>query len=187
MIFLVKDKITQVISTHTFSFMQSTLFQNWKRQAIFGTARSYMFVVSVLQDFNREKELKFKNVNYAFLTRFETAHFEKVNKANGLSIYLRAIRATYNKAILAGIVEREYYPFECYKIKSVPTEKRALDWELLKRIIELKLTPYNPLFNARNYFMASYMMFGMNFTDMAYLTNADIKDGRILYRRKKDE
>ena len=40
-------------------------------------------------------------------------------------------------------------------------------------------------FNARNYFVASYMMYGMNFTDMAYLQPSDIKDGRIQYRRKK--
>jgi integrase len=40
-------------------------------------------------------------------------------------------------------------------------------------------------FNARNYFVASYMMYGMNFTDMAYLKKSDIQDGRIIYRRKK--
>src|SRR5690606_38876071 len=40
-------------------------------------------------------------------------------------------------------------------------------------------------FNTRNYFVASYMMYGMNFTDMAFLRKSDIIDNRIRYRRKK--
>jgi integrase/recombinase XerD len=60
-----------------------------------------------------------------------------------------------------------------------------LDWNLLKKIIKVKLATNHPCFNARNYFVASYMMYGMNFTDMAFLQKTDIKNGRILYRRKK--
>jgi integrase/recombinase XerD len=41
------------------------------------------------------------------------------------------------------------------------------------------------VFNARNYFVASYMLYGMNFTDMAHLKKENIVNGRIQYRRKK--
>lgn len=150
-----------------------------------GTARSYKGVVDVLRTFNGGKELELKEITYKFLQRFETYHLAKGNTYNGLSVYIRAIRAIYNKAVKAGLVEKEHYPFTDYKIKSVPTEKRALDWPLLKSIIDLKLEPSHPCFHARNYFLASYMLYGMNFTDMAYLKRSDIQDGRILYRRKK--
>jgi len=93
--------------------------------------------------------------------------------------------AIYNKAIKSGFVEKEQYPFENYKIKSVPTEKRALEWDFIKKIIELDLPFADKCFNARNYFLASYMMYGMNFTDMAYLQKKDIVNGRIVYRRRK--
>lgn len=156
-----------------------------KKANRFGTSRSYKGVVSVLKDFYPGKELQFQDINYKFLARFETNHASKGNTQNGLSVYLRAIRALYNKAIKSGIVEKEHYPFEDYKIKSVPTEKRALEWELLKRIIDAEINPDDKCFNARNYFISSYMMYGMNFTDMAYLKINDIKDGRIQYRRRK--
>ena len=156
-----------------------------KKAHRFGTARSYKGVVSVLKEFCPGKELQFLDINYKFLTQFETNHASKGNTPNGLSVYLRAIRAIYNKAIKSGIIDKEHYPFEDYKIKSVPTEKRALEWSLLKKIINKKIKLDHDCFNARNYFVASYMMYGMNFTDMAFLKMTDIKDGRIQYRRRK--
>jgi len=149
-----------------------------------GTARSYKEVLSVLKGFNR-REVAFHDLTYSFLNKFETYHKSKGNSANGFAVYMRTIRAIYNKAIKDGLAQKENYPFADYKIKTTPTEKRALEMDLLKKIIELNLEPGNPLFNARNYFLASYMMYGMNFTDMAHLKKSDINNGRINYRRKK--
>jgi integrase len=43
----------------------------------------------------------------------------------------------------------------------------------------------SPLYNARNYFMASFYMRGISFTDLAHLRVSDIVDGRIFYDRLK--
>ncbi|MCF0072443.1 site-specific integrase [Dyadobacter sp. CY261] len=150
-----------------------------------GTARSYKGLVSVLKDYRQGKDLLFREITYDFLSRFEIHHKSKGNGLNGLSVYMRAIRAIFNKAIKFGIAEKDQYPFDEYKIKSSPTEKRALDGDLLKRIISLDLPTDHPCFNTRNYFVASYMMYGMNFADMAYLGKEDIGNGRVRYRRKK--
>lgn len=175
-----KDEIS---SFYNFANEQIAELQRANR---FGTARSYKGVVSVLKDFCPEKkELQFQDITYKFLSRFETTHMSKGNTTNGLSVYMRAIRALYNKAIKSGIVEKELYPFDDYKIKSMPTEKRALEWTLLKKIIEKEINQDHECFNARNYFVCSYMMYGMNFTDLAYLRITDIKDGRVQYRRRK--
>lgn len=180
-----KDKIETPVETHSFYSYTRQLIEDLKKANRFGTARSYKGVINVLKDFAGNKELTFQNINYQFLTKFETNHISKGNSWNGLSVYIRAIRAIYNKAIKSGIVEKEFYPFNDYKIKSAPTEKRALDWGFIKKIIELDLAPDHACFNARNYFLASYMMYGMNFADMAYLRPSDIKNGRIQYRRRK--
>lgn len=150
-----------------------------------GTAQSYEGVINVLKTFAHGRELRFTDITYSFLTRFETHHKNKGNGVNGLAVYMRTIRAIYNKAIKEGIVERNLYPFYDYKIKTVPTEKRALEITYLKKIVKLQLSQDHLLFHARNYFLASFMMYGMNFTDMAFLEKTDIKNGRIAYRRKK--
>ncbi|MBK8875504.1 MAG: hypothetical protein IPN13_16945 [Bacteroidetes bacterium] len=82
---------------------------------------------------------------------------------------MRTIRAIIRKAIKSGLLDNEYYPFNSYKIKSVPTEKRALDLNYLERIFKLEIPSDSPIFHARNYFIASYMMNGINFKDMALL------------------
>jgi integrase/recombinase XerD len=150
-----------------------------------GTARSYRGVLSVLKEFHNDREVLFSDITYSFLMKFETAHLQKGNAYNGLAVYMRTLRAIYNKGIKAGVVDKEFYPFSQYKIRTEPTEKRALEWEFLKKIIEMQLEPTHILFHTRNYFVASYMMYGMNYTDMAFLQKEAITSGRIHYRRKK--
>lgn len=150
-----------------------------------GTARSYKGVLSVLKEFHGGRDVLFSDITYSFLIKLETSHLKKGNTYNGLAVYMRTLRAIYNKGIKAGVIDKEFYPFAQYKIRTEPTEKRALAWEFLKKIIEAKLEPSDPLFHTRNYFVASYMMYGMNYTDMAFLEKEAIASGRIHYRRKK--
>lgn len=180
-----RDKIDKPNQAGSFFSFAEQLVEELIRANRIGTARSYKGLISVVKTFNKNKDLSFTRLTYDFLRKFETYHYGNGNGANGLAVYMRTIRAVYNKAIKAGIVEKEYYPFDDYKVKTVPTEKRALEWEFIKKIIELDIKPTDTCFHARNYFLASYMMYGMNYTDMAFLKREDIQNGRIVYRRKK--
>ncbi|MBE7169508.1 MAG: site-specific integrase [Williamsia sp.] len=180
-----RDRIDRKDFTNSFFSYAEKQIEDLIKASRIGTARCYKGVVAILKTHTRGHDLKFQDISYAFLMTLETSHHSKGNGANGLSVYMRTIRAIFNKAIKEGLVDKELYPFANYKIKSAPTEKRALEWSLLKSIIDLKLDPAHACFHARNYFLASYLMYGMNFTDMAYLRLTDIKDGRISYRRKK--
>ena len=131
------------------------------------------------------RDLKFNELNYDFIKRFERQHLAKGNSWNGLSTYLRGIRALYNKGIKAGLIEKEAYPFTYYSIRQMPTEKRALSAEDLRKILELELPQDQVLYRYRNYFVCSFFLYGMNFTDMAFLKVENIIDGRIRFRRKK--
>ncbi|OJV55757.1 MAG: transposase [Bacteroidetes bacterium 43-16] len=181
----VKQKIANKSDANSFYVFGDNLVEELKKAKRIGTAESTRGVLNVLRTFTKGKDLKFQDITYRFLTSFETDHYSKGNTPNGLAVYMRTIRSMYNKAIKAGFAEKDKYPFEQYKIKTVPTEKRALEWDILKRIILLDLEQGHRLFHARNYFVASYMMYGMNYTDMAYLEKEHITDGRIKYRRRK--
>lgn len=180
-----RDKIDSQDKPKSFFAFADTLIKELASSNRIGTSRSYSEVVNVFRKYCAGRDLSFLDISYNFLTKFEAHHLGKGNSYNGLAVYMRTIRSIYNKAIKAGYVEKEYYPFDEYKVRTTPTEKRALDWPLLKKIIELKLKPKDPCFHARNYFVASYMMYGMNYTDMAFLRKDDILDGRVQYRRRK--
>jgi integrase/recombinase XerD len=180
-----KDRITQKDARDSFFQFANQCVDDLIKAHRIGTARSYRGLVNVLKDYRKGKDLLFKEITYDFLSKLEIHHKSKGNGINGLSVYIRAIRAIYNKAINSGLVDKDLYPFADYKIKSAPTEKRALDAEFLKKIIEQDLSVDHPCFNTRNYFLASYMLYGMNFTDMAYLEKSSIENGRVKYRRRK--
>ncbi len=150
-----------------------------------GTRNSYLDGASVVEKFHGSRKLDFQDLTYEFLKKLEANHYSKNNKVNGLAVYMRTIRAIYNSAINADVVDAKYYPFKKYKIKTAPTAKIALQWPQLEKIIALKLDPDNPLFDTRNYFVAAYMMYGMSFMDLAFFAKSSIVDGRINYRRTK--
>ena len=51
--------------------------------------------------------------------------------------------------------------------------------------MNLKLSPESCLYKYRNYFLISYMLYGISFVDLAFLKVANIVDGRIKFQRKK--
>jgi site-specific recombinase XerD len=106
---------------------------------------------------------------------------------NGVSLYLRTIRAIYNKAIKEKLISREAYPFgrDGFQIQNSPTQKRAISNDNIHLIRNLTVTPNTQIWHAKNYFMFSFFARGMNWVDMAHLKIKDIADGRINYIRRK--
>ncbi len=201
----IKNRIVQQEVSGSFFNYSDELIDDLRKAERFGTARWYEGTTNVLKDFingtdkhanngkakNNKKEeykgkdLKFRDITYNFLMKFETQHYADGNAVNGLSMYMRAIRAIYNKAIKAGIAEDEANPFKSYSISTEPTRKLALDWHWLNKIVTHEIDPGELYFDARNYFVAAYMMYGMSFADMAFLKKDDIISERIHYRRQK--
>lgn len=202
----IKQRIDPEFSNRYFYVYADILVADLLKTERVGTARSYQLVLNVLKTFNKGRpfkknkggnpkttkfkepkhaDLKFVEINYNFLQQFENYHLSGGNELNGLAVYMRTIRAIFNKAIKAKEVDKELYPFGEYKIKTKPTRKRALDNNYIAKIIDLNFPQDHPGFKARNFFVASYMMCGMNFADMAYLKKSDLINGRIHYRRQK--
>lgn len=180
-----KYTLTKQIQKISFFDFTQQLINEMEEANRFGNAKAYRCALGALKNFNKKESLRFEEMTYTYLKRFETAHLKKGNSLNGLSMYMRTFRAIYNKAIHQGIVPADSYPFRKYKIKSEPTAKRAISKEKIKRILDLKLDVDSPLFNARNYFLCSYLMNGISFIDIAFLKVENIIDGRIQYRRQK--
>lgn len=180
-----KSRIVKTVSNDSFYEYSLRLVKELNDAKHFGNANTYYAITKVLKKFHDRNDLKFNDVNYDFLKRFESWHFSRGNSVNGLSAYMRTIRAIYNKAIKSGIISKDAYPFTNYKIKTAPTEKRAIDINSLKSILLLKLDEKDNLFHYRNYFLTSYMLYGISFIDMAFLKLENIIDNRIKFQRRK--
>ncbi len=150
-----------------------------------GNALVYQTASNRLIGFAKERKLKFKEIDYTFLESFQHHLISKGVKQNSVSNYLRTIRAIYNRAIKAKIIDRSFYPFTEVPIKSERTAKRAILANDLGRIYNLDIKENSREWQARNYFFLSFSLIGVSFTDLAYLTPSNIVKGRIVYRRRK--
>jgi len=180
-----KEKIVKPNSYDSFLNYGFELVDKMKISKRYGSARAYFFLLKLLKKYNQNNDLKFNEVNYEFLKKFELNHFSKGNSLNGLAAYMRTIRAIFNKAIKEELIDQEAYPFKNYKIRTKPTEKRALDIFYIKKIVNLKIGSEHKLFHYRNYFICSYMLYGMSFIDLSFLKMENIINGRIKFQRKK--
>lgn len=120
------------------------------------------------------------NINVAWLNSFDKWLTTYCPKKNARNIHLRNIRAVMNFAI-----DMEYtnnYPFRRYTIRPEETIHRALTREQLRTIAT---TDYgDEVINYhRDMFMLSFLLIGINYEDMAHLT--EIVRGRVNYHRAK--
>lgn len=180
-----KSKIVKITSYESFFVYGKMLVDEMKAADRFGNANTYYAVIKVLEKFTNGNDLKFNEINYDFLNKFERWHYSRGNSVNSLSTYMRTIKAIINVAIRSDVLSKDAYPFTNYKIRTAPTEKRALDINSLKSIMLLDLEESDNLFHYRNYFLASYMLYGISYMDLAFLTTENIIDNRIKFQRKK--
>lgn len=177
-----------------------------------GNRKVYTVVRNSISEYlgnkNRRKDLCFHEVDIPFLNRY-TAYMEgKGASTSTINLYLRTLRALFNRAIDEGVTEKDYYPFDRYsitrKFKS-KTRKIAISVDEINNIKELaipevyenkaknisrkhngkkKLTSED-LEQARQIFLFSYYAAGMNFKDIALLKWKDIKEDHLRYIRAK--
>lgn len=150
-----------------------------------GNAITYRTATNKLMGFSKSKELRFEQIDYKLLDAFTNSMLAQGMTKNAIASYMREIRAIYNKAIKAEIVDQKYYPFNKYKIRTTKTISRALTSEEMQKISSLELPGNSPIWHARNYFLLSFYLIGINFTDMFLLKPENIVDSRIVFSRSK--
>lgn len=128
--------------------------------------------------------LAFVSVTPDYLERFAMWQRRQKKSANTTGIHLRNIRMVYNRAIDQGKADLSQYPFRRFKIKQAPTRDRDLEVEDIKKIrdADLKLKAQK---RARDLFMLSFYLCGVNFKDMLYAQKDDITRGRLEILRVK--
>jgi integrase len=83
------------------------------------------------------------------------------------------------------VVDRSFYPFHDVSIKSEKTAKRAILKDDIAKLLLVHVEKNSACWMSLNYFMLSFYLRGISFTDLAYLKPSNIIDGRIEYKRRK--
>lgn len=185
------EKLKEVLSgkpkndtANTFHVFSNKIIEQMMEANRIGNAIVYQTAANRIISFCG-KDIPFEELNYQLLDQFNHHLITAGIKQNSISNYLRSIRAIYNKAIKMKVVDRSFYPFSDFSIKTEKTAKRAI---LKNDILKLNQAPLelNPTAHkSLKYFMLSFYLRGISFTDMAYLTPNNIIDERVVYKRRK--
>lgn len=138
----------------------------------------------------KNDEIKYNSIKTRHLRDFEKYTIDELNfSVTTLSIYLRCLRAIYNKAISEGIITSEISPFndkkDPYKIPMNRNVKKALKPEEIVKLAEFDDFRGSPKLKARDFWLLSFYCYGMNICDILQLKNENIQGSELYFYRKK--
>jgi len=158
-----------------------TLSKEYEKTGKTGNSIIYNTAVEMLLRYTNKRGILFEDVTFSFLTSFQNDLLQREVGVNTIAVYLRTIRAIFNKAINEELTEN--YPFKKFKIKQQPTPSRTLTIQEFKQIIDYKCSgdrEYN-----RDLFLLSFCLIGINFSDLFLLKKENIVNGRVTFSRGK--
>ena len=169
------------------------LIQEYTKRGQLGTASTYDSSRKSITKFVERKakqhfdKLTLYDITPGWLNDYEFYMTKiKGRSLTTVGMYLRDLRAIFNKAIDEKEIEKDYYPFgkRKYQIPAAKNVKKALSKEQLKALYHSQPeTPEQE--KAKDFWFFSYACNGMNVKDIALLRNGDIQDGRIEFYRAK--
>ena len=139
-----------------------------------------------LKEFCRSLDFYFSEMDVAWLKRYELFLREQRLAENTIGIRFRTLRAIYNVAMEEDAVSPDCYPFKKFKVARLhqDTIKRALIKADIERVLQFQSSNRYMRFPI-DIFAFTYYCGGINFTDIANLTQANIVEDKLIYKRQK--
>ena len=175
-----------------------------------GSAANHRSVRNHLIDFFNRETVSINEIHFNMLVQFERylkseRTITRINQLGkfvttvsqpvsdtSLYNYMRDLRTLFNEALNhynnedLGIILIKHYPFKKYKVGSAPlTENRNNNLEEVIRIRDCKVLPNTRAELARDLYMLSFYLCGMNAVDLFKISTDDIRNGRVDYNRSK--
>ena len=144
----------------------------------------YTTCLNRLKRYLKGDDLPLEELDGTFLMGFEQWLKDDGLCRNTTSFYMRNLRAIYNHAVEDRLVE-DAAPFRHVYTGIDQTTKRALPQDKLRELKGMDLADCPHMEFARDMFLFSFYTRGMSFIDMARLTQKNLRDGVLTYRRQK--
>ena len=182
------DKVSNPVRLVTVEELFKQYMHRLEEEKRIGYRLSIQQTYNSLIKFSRHLDFPFSEMDCNWLRRYETWLRKQGKSENTIGIRFRNIRTIFNLALDMELVRQEDYPFKKLKVSKLhqETAKRALSKDEIQAVISYSVEGkdfYTRL--AVALFTFSYFMGGINFVDMAYLTEKNITEGRLIYHRKK--
>ena len=178
------------VTPHVTHFYES-IFDQLTKEGKCGNRQVYQYSLNSLRNFRKNFDsLYFEDIDLEFLKKYEQWLKGRGIKETTISQLFRTLRSAYNKAIYEGIVKKDNYPFDMFRVGkfNVKTKKRAIDKSEMMKFAQMENAPVerDPKQElALDIFVFSYLSGGISFVDIANLKEENIEGDMLVYHRQK--
>ena len=183
-----------------------------KKERRGGSAKNQSVIRNSLVDYFKRPSVSIKEINSNMLMTYERylrserimTRYNQDNKPvvttekglsdSGLHNHMRDLRTLFNAAREMynnedlGIYRIKHYPFKKYKVGSPPlTKKRNNTLEQVLTIRDCVTTPGSRAELAKELYMLSFYLCGINAVALYLITERDVRNGRLDYNRSKTQ
>jgi site-specific recombinase XerD len=161
-----------------------------RRERVSKSRKSELSFTDAINRFKKNKNLKFRDIDQAFIERYKTFCSAYLNqKTRTISNQLIFIRTLFNVAIKDGVVAQKFYPFagEKEKIRISSGNKIGLTIKEVEKIESLQFEPQTSIWHTHNVWLIAFYFAGIRISDIVKLRWTDFKDNRLYYVMNKNE
>lgn len=177
----IREDVLQEYTSPTHSFTDA-MREYIDNSRAYKTKFAYEYANTKLEAFFGQKRINFEDLTYAKICAFDRWMEQQGLKMNTRGIVFRNIRTVFNRAIKDDVIPPTLYPFRKFSIKSARKEKDILPLDVLRRLRDMPLVGRQK--KARDYFMLSFYLCGINPIDLYNLPLPD-KNGNVSFIRQK--
>lgn len=156
-----------------------------KSEKRIGTAVCYQCAKASIEKF--KPGLRYADITPALLRKYEGWMLESGNSTTTVGIYLRSLRAIFNRAD----IDKALYPFGerqgRYAIPASRNIKKALSLDEISKIFNYTPAPGSMEEMARDYWIFLYLCNGMNVKDFCLLKRKNIGGDILTFNREKSK
>ncbi|WP_418851382.1 tyrosine-type recombinase/integrase [Prevotella sp.] len=167
-----------------FMFLHEQVLQQERMQR-YGTLKTYTNAFLRFKEFRNDIDLTFDLLTPDMIEEYEAWLINRNLKQNTIRFYLRTLNTLFHKAMVEGLIPDDSRLFSRVRLAYVTTTKRAISETDIRAIQGLQLPHGSILSLARDIFMFSFYMRGMPFVDIAFLRKSYLRNGMLVYCRRK--
>ena len=179
---MVRKKTSHLLSLRDYAHTRIELKKKLNKVS---TAELYQVAVNHFLKFTGNAGFCMEELNRTLISDFAAYLQCKGLAMNTINSYQSSLRAIYNAACYDGLLRPKEHPFQGLKLKRESTVKRAVPVTLIRKLASFNTDGSHSQELAVDLCLFSFLACGMPFVDMAYLTASNIRNGELVYNRRK--
>jgi len=181
----VVDKYNEMAGELQFTTFTGHIIAHLRKMGNDRTAGTYTSALNSFMTYRKDKRTFLNDMTDEEMQLYQAWLRNNGCGRNTISFYMRILRAIYNRGVDKGLIEQKN-PFRHVFTGNEKTKKRAVSISVIRKIKELDLPEgRKSLRFARDIFLFSFYTRGMSFVDIVYLKKSNIRNGFLVYRRRK--